>query len=65
MVFTGIILYIAGVVLTNFLTPKENVRARMIQMRTEPKVFAQILTYAGIAIIILGVLRTIFFFRMT
>jgi hypothetical protein len=52
LIIIGIIMFISGVALIRFLEPKADVR--MIQLKTEPKIFALSLAFGGIAAFAIG-----------
>ncbi len=56
MITTGIIMFIVGVLLINFLQPKEDLR--LIQLRLLPKIMALLITIGGIVVFVVGLLNT-------
>jgi flagellar biosynthesis protein FliQ len=57
MIITGIITFIIGVALINFLQPKADVR--YIQLQFMPKVVALGITLVGILVFVIGVIKAL------
>jgi hypothetical protein len=54
MIITGIIMFVVGVLLINFLQPQEDVRR--IQLLLLPKIIALLITIGGILVFLIGLL---------
>lgn len=56
MITTGILMFIIGVLLINFLQPNER-DVRLIQLQIFPKIIALIITIGGIIVFLAGLLK--------